>query len=162
MLEIRNLACTRGDHLLFSNLNFTLSAGEILQVQGVNGSGKTTLLRTLCGLVVPTAGQIDWLHRADHRLLHRAGDYHGCDRGGRGGHGCCLAGSHLGHNAKISAREKGRIRGLSFIPFAVVPTDNRRAARCQRRQTADPGATAIFRNANTAQARSARACTRRA
>jgi len=60
MLEIRNLACTRGDHLLFSDLNFTLSAGEILQVQGVNGSGKTTLLRTLCGLVVPTAGQIDW------------------------------------------------------------------------------------------------------
>ncbi len=60
MLEIRNLTCTRGDHLLFSNLNFTLSAGELLQVQGVNGSGKTTLLRTLCGLVVPTAGQIDW------------------------------------------------------------------------------------------------------
>ncbi len=60
MLEIRNLACTRGDHLLFSDLNFTLDAGEILQVQGVNGSGKTTLLRTLCGLVTPTAGQINW------------------------------------------------------------------------------------------------------
>ncbi len=60
MLEICNLACTRGDHLLFSDLNFTLNAGEILQVQGVNGSGKTTLLRTLCGLVKPTAGQINW------------------------------------------------------------------------------------------------------
>ena len=60
MLEICNLACTRGDHLLFSDLNFTLNAGEIVQVQGVNGSGKTTLLRTLCGLVKPTAGQINW------------------------------------------------------------------------------------------------------
>ncbi|MEQ1674386.1 MAG: cytochrome c biogenesis heme-transporting ATPase CcmA [Candidatus Nitrotoga sp.] len=63
MLEIRNLACTRGDHLLFFDLNFTLNAGEILQVQGVNGSGKTTLLRTLCGLVTPTAGQINWSGR---------------------------------------------------------------------------------------------------
>ena len=60
MLEIRNLACTRGDHLLFSGLNFSLSAGELLQVQGANGSGKTTLLRTLCGFMMPTAGEICW------------------------------------------------------------------------------------------------------
>lgn len=68
MLEIRNLACTRGDHLLFTDLNFTLHAGEILQVQGVNGSGKTTLLRTLCGLVTPTAGQIHWHGKNIHEL----------------------------------------------------------------------------------------------
>ena len=60
MLEISNLACTRGDHLLFSGLNFSLSAGELLQVQGANGSGKTTLLRTLCGFMTPTAGKICW------------------------------------------------------------------------------------------------------
>ena len=60
MLEISNLACTRGDHLLFSGLNFSLSAGELLQVQGANGSGKTTLLRTLCGFMMPTEGEIRW------------------------------------------------------------------------------------------------------
>ena len=60
MLEISNLACTRGDHLLFSGLNFSLSAGELLQVQGENGSGKTSLLRTLCGFMMPTAGEIRW------------------------------------------------------------------------------------------------------
>ena len=60
MLEVCNLACTRGDHLLFSKLNFTVAAGELLQVQGVNGSGKTTLLRSLCGLVTPAAGEVKW------------------------------------------------------------------------------------------------------
>jgi heme exporter protein A len=60
MLEVSNLACSRGDHQLFEGLSFTLSAGELLQVQGANGSGKTTLLRTLCGFVQPVAGDIRW------------------------------------------------------------------------------------------------------
>lgn len=60
MLEVSNLACVRGDHQLFSGLNFKLSAGEIMQVEGENGSGKTTLLRTLCGLMMPAEGKIFW------------------------------------------------------------------------------------------------------
>jgi heme exporter protein A len=60
MLEISNLACTRGDHLLFSDLSFSLSTGDLLQVQGANGSGKTSLLRTLCGFITPEAGEIRW------------------------------------------------------------------------------------------------------
>ncbi len=60
MLEISNLACTRGDHLLFSDLSFSLSAGELLQIEGANGSGKTSLLRTLCGFMMPSAGEIFW------------------------------------------------------------------------------------------------------
>lgn len=60
MLEVSNLACVRGDHQLFSGLNFKLSAGEIMQVEGENGSGKTSLLRTLCGLMMPADGKIFW------------------------------------------------------------------------------------------------------
>jgi heme exporter protein A len=60
MLEISKLACARGEHLLFSDLSFSLSAGELLQVQGANGSGKTSLLRTLCGFMMPAAGEIRW------------------------------------------------------------------------------------------------------
>ncbi len=60
MLEISNLACTRGDHQLFSGLSFSLSAGELLQVQGENGKGKTSLLRMLCGFLAPAAGEIRW------------------------------------------------------------------------------------------------------
>lgn len=60
MLEISDLACSRGDHRLFSGLSFSLSAGELLQIEGVNGSGKTSLLRALCGFLMPDAGTIRW------------------------------------------------------------------------------------------------------
>jgi heme exporter protein A len=60
MLEVGNLACSRGDHRLFSGLSFTLHPGQIMQVQGANGSGKTSLLRTLCGFIQPDEGQILW------------------------------------------------------------------------------------------------------
>jgi heme exporter protein A len=60
MLEVSNLACSRGDHRLFSGLSFNLQPGQIMQVQGVNGSGKTSLLRTLCGFLTPDEGDIAW------------------------------------------------------------------------------------------------------
>lgn len=60
MLEINDLACTRGDNLLFSGLSFSLSDGELMQVQGENGKGKTSLLRMLCGFLMPAGGEIRW------------------------------------------------------------------------------------------------------
>ncbi len=60
MLEVVNLACSRGDHRVFSALSFALSPGQIMQVRGENGSGKTTLLRTLCGFILPDEGKISW------------------------------------------------------------------------------------------------------
>lgn len=60
MLEVSNLACSRGDHRLFSGLSFALYPGQIMQVQGENGSGKTSLLRTLCGFMMPDEGDIAW------------------------------------------------------------------------------------------------------
>ncbi len=62
-LEVQEIACERGDHRLFSGLSFTLSAGELMQVQGANGSGKTTLLRALCGFVQPVQGKVLWCGR---------------------------------------------------------------------------------------------------
>jgi len=60
MLEVSNLACSRGDQRLFSGLSFVLHPGQIMQVQGENGSGKTTLLRTLCGFVSADEGYVAW------------------------------------------------------------------------------------------------------
>ena len=60
MLEVSNLACSRGDHRLFSGLSFALYPGQIMQIQGANGSGKTSLLRTLCGFIMPDEGKISW------------------------------------------------------------------------------------------------------
>jgi heme exporter protein A len=60
MLEARDLAATRGDSTLFSELGFTLAPGALLRVTGANGSGKTSLLRALCGLLLPSAGEVRW------------------------------------------------------------------------------------------------------
>lgn len=68
MLNFAYLIDNRGDHLLFSDLNFSISAGQLLQVQGANGSGKTSLLRTLCGLVIPAMGEIKWRGQDIHEL----------------------------------------------------------------------------------------------
>ena len=54
-----DLACRRGDRLLFSGLSFELNAGEALQVVGPNGTGKSSLLRILAGLLRPAAGAVE-------------------------------------------------------------------------------------------------------
>lgn len=59
-LTADNLVGVRGDRLLFEKLNFNLSNGTVLYLQGENGSGKTTLLRTICGLSKPYEGNINW------------------------------------------------------------------------------------------------------
>ena len=59
-LEVKQLACIRGDRHLFANLDIQLNSGQLLYLQGRNGSGKTTLLRSLCGLFHPDEGEIRW------------------------------------------------------------------------------------------------------
>lgn len=63
MLTVNNLACERDNRLLFSQLNFNVQAGDILQIEGQNGSGKTSLLRILCGLSAGFEGTIQWQGR---------------------------------------------------------------------------------------------------
>jgi len=60
MLEVRDLACQRGEQLLFSGVSFHVGAGELLWVEGRNGAGKTSLLRILCGLSPAEAGTVRW------------------------------------------------------------------------------------------------------
>lgn len=60
MLTVSNLSCERDDRLLFTQLSFTVQAGDIVQIEGQNGSGKTSLLRILCGLSNSFEGEIRW------------------------------------------------------------------------------------------------------
>jgi len=59
-LVVNALQCIRDDRILFEQLHFTLSSGELLQIEGRNGSGKTSLLRILCGLTLASEGQVLW------------------------------------------------------------------------------------------------------
>jgi heme exporter protein A len=58
-LAVKDLACRRGDRVLFRGLSFELHAGEALQVVGLNGTGKSSLLRIVAGLLRPFAGTVD-------------------------------------------------------------------------------------------------------
>lgn len=84
ILQVDNLFCERDDRILFNNLEFSLNAGEIVQIEGQNGSGKTTLLRILGRLYPHYQGDIQWQGKAvdenedafRHHLLflgHQAG-----------------------------------------------------------------------------------------
>lgn len=57
-LSAHDLACRRGDRLLFRRLSFALEAGAACHVTGANGAGKTTLIRALAGFVTPHAGEV--------------------------------------------------------------------------------------------------------
>lgn len=59
-LECRDLACLRGERLVFKDVSFALGGGEALRLTGPNGSGKSSLLRLLAGLARPEAGTIAW------------------------------------------------------------------------------------------------------
>jgi heme exporter protein A len=57
---VRDLACVRGQRLVFEGLSFDVGDGGALLLRGPNGSGKSTLLRCLAGLLRPAAGTIQW------------------------------------------------------------------------------------------------------
>ena len=59
MLSITGLSKRYNDgQVALENVSFDVKEGEILSLLGPNGAGKTTLISAVCGLVVPTAGQV--------------------------------------------------------------------------------------------------------
>lgn len=57
-LAARDLACRRGDRVLFRGLSFALGPGEALHLAGANGIGKSSLIRILAGLMRAWHGSV--------------------------------------------------------------------------------------------------------
>ncbi len=57
-LTATDLACRRGERLLFRGLSLDLASGDVLHITGENGTGKTSLLRILAGLLSPYSGEV--------------------------------------------------------------------------------------------------------
>ena len=57
-LVAKSLAGGHGHRILFTDLDLTVSPGEVVGVVGANGAGKSTLLRLLAGVDAPAAGSV--------------------------------------------------------------------------------------------------------
>lgn len=58
-LTAKDIACRRGDRLLFRGLSFALESGGALHLAGSNGIGKSSLIRILAGLAPAYAGTVE-------------------------------------------------------------------------------------------------------
>ncbi|PJG82890.1 cytochrome c biogenesis heme-transporting ATPase CcmA [Caviibacterium pharyngocola] len=59
-LYLEQLACQRGDQILFTDLTLHWQSGDFVQIEGHNGIGKTSLLRIIAGLAQPLHGEVRW------------------------------------------------------------------------------------------------------
>ena len=59
-LSVVDVACRRGNRLLFKGVSLKVRSGHATWLRGRNGRGKTSLLRLAAGLAVPESGQVMW------------------------------------------------------------------------------------------------------
>lgn len=58
VLEMKNITKEFGNFKANNKVNIYLDKGEVLTLLGENGAGKSTLMNVLCGLYLPTEGEI--------------------------------------------------------------------------------------------------------
>lgn len=58
-LAASDLACRRGERLLFAGLSLVLDSGSACHVTGPNGIGKSSMIRIVAGLLRPFAGSVE-------------------------------------------------------------------------------------------------------
>lgn len=69
-LTVADLACRRGERILFSGFTLDLAPGELVWLRAANGYGKTSLLRVLAGLARAESGSIHRTGAAPLYLAH--------------------------------------------------------------------------------------------
>ena len=57
-IEVKHVSKRFKDTLALDNLSLSLESGKIYGLIGRNGSGKTVLLKLICGIGIPTEGEI--------------------------------------------------------------------------------------------------------
>ncbi len=67
MLNVSNLEAGYGRIRVLKGVSMEIHSGEIVTLIGANGAGKTTLLKTVCGVLSPSAGSIEYEGEAIER-----------------------------------------------------------------------------------------------
>jgi heme exporter protein A len=122
MLEARELACLRGERVVFAGLSFSVAPGAALLLTGANGAGKSSLLRLLAGLVAPAEGVLLWA--GEDALADRAAH---ARRLRYVGHGDALkpaltARENLAFFARLwGGAPEAALEGMDLTPLADLP-----------------------------------------
>lgn len=74
-VQVRDLVRRFGDFVAVDHLSFGIREGEVFGFLGPNGAGKSTTIRILCGLLLPSTGEVtvaglNPARQADHLRRH--------------------------------------------------------------------------------------------
>ncbi|MRG54770.1 heme ABC exporter ATP-binding protein CcmA [Phyllobacterium sp. SYP-B3895] len=143
-LVAEKLAGERGGETLFSDLDFTVAAGEALLVTGPNGAGKSTLLRIIAGLLARSAGSLRVVEGSENSdevapLAHYLGHLNAMKpvlsieenlefwRAFNG----------AGKRSVIAALDKVGLGDIAHLPFGYLSTGQKRRASIARLLVSD-------------------------
>ncbi|MBA3581643.1 MAG: ATP-binding cassette domain-containing protein [Gammaproteobacteria bacterium] len=71
LVKVRGLSFTRGNKVIFENVDLDIRRGQITAIMGPSGTGKTTLLKIIGGELRPHAGNV-WVDGQDvHRVARK-------------------------------------------------------------------------------------------
>lgn len=115
-LDVAGFGCLRNGRVLLRQIDFSLQAGQVLQLKGSNGAGKSTLLRSLAGLMPWRVGALAW---CGQRVIASSPAFQ-------------RQLSYLGHQCGMSDALSG-IENLRFaLQMQAVPWSGERAAQVLR------------------------------
>lgn len=134
LLSFADLACRRGDRLLWRGLSGALRAGDAMYVVGSNGIGKSSLMRIIAGLLPAAQGVVDRPARTamvdealaldrDYSVSDALGFWAGIDGGGP--------------DAVAVALDAVAMAPLADVPVRFLSTGQRKRAALARVIAAD-------------------------
>ena len=127
LLAAENLACRRGERLLFRRLSFRLEAGQACHMTGQNGAGKTTAIRALAGLTTPYAGSV-----TREGALALLDERTGLDPDLPLGRALALWFALDGAGAAEAIMARLRLEALAEVPVAYLSTGQKKRAALAR------------------------------